>query len=126
SLRELWLADWDGRHAAARAHGLSASEPRLRPDGRLSYLAARAQDAPAQLWRLGRHGEKPRQLSHVSDESESYAWAPDGLHVVLVMRAGEHGQPQPQVIDAYHFKEDVEGYLTAESRTQLYLLDVAS
>src|SRR6185312_5896649 len=65
-------------------------------------------------------------LSHVSDEIESYAWAPDGRHVVLVMRAGEHGQPQPQVIDAYHFKEDVEGYLTAESRTHLYLLDVAS
>lgn len=126
SLRELWLADWDGRHAAARAHGLSASEPRFSPDGRLSYLAARAQDAPAQLWLLGRHGEKPRQLSHVSDEIESYAWAPDGRHVVLVMRAGEHGQPQPQVIDAYHFKEDVEGYLTAESRTHLYLLDVAS
>lgn len=126
SLRELWLADWDGRHAAARAHGLSASEPRFSPDGRLSYLAARAQDAPAQLWLLGRHGEKPRQLSHVSDEIDSYAWAPDGRHVVLVMRAGEHGQPQPQVIDAYHFKEDVEGYLTAESRTHLYLLDVAS
>lgn len=126
SLRELWLADWDGRHAAARAHGLSASEPRFSPDGRLSYLAARAEDAPAQLWLLGRHGEKPRQLSHVSDEIESYAWAPDGRHVVLVMRAGEHGQPQPQVIDAYHFKEDVEGYLTAESRTHLYLLDVAS
>ena len=126
SLRELWLADWDGRHAAARAHGASASEPRFSPDGRLSYLAARAQDAPAQLWLLGRHGEKPRQLSHVSDEIESYAWAPDGRHVVLVMRAGEHGQPQPQVIDAYHFKEDVEGYLTAESRTHLYLLDVAS
>ena len=46
--------------------------------------------------------------------------------MVLVVRAAEDGKPRPQVIDAYHFKEDVEGYLTAETRTHLYLLDVAS
>lgn len=125
SIREVWLADWDGRHAAARTHGASAGEPRFSPDGRLSYLAAPSPDAPAQLWVLGPHGGKPRQLSHVSDEIASYAWAPDGRHVVLVMRAGEDAA-KPLVIDAYHFKEDVEGYLTAESRTHLYLLDVAS
>jgi len=124
---EVWVARWDGRHGAARTHGVSAGEPRFSPDGRLSYLAASSGDAPPQLWLLGRGGDKPRQLSHVSDEISAYAWAPDGRHVALVMRAGERrGVPRPRVIDAYHFKEDEEGYLTADSRTHLYLLDVAS
>jgi len=127
SIGEVWRADWDGRHAAARTHGVSASEPRFTPRGGLSYLAAPAAGAPAQLWLLGRSGGKPRQLSHVRDEITSYAWAPDGRHVVLVMHAREDAAAaRPLVIDAYHFKQDLEGYLTAESRTHLYLLDVAS
>ena len=32
--------------------------------------------------------------------------------------------PKPIVLDRYHFKHDVDGYLTAASRTHLYLFDV--
>ncbi len=32
--------------------------------------------------------------------------------------------PRPLVLDAYHFKEDRRGYLTPESRSHLYLLDI--
>ncbi len=65
-------------------------------------------------------------------EITDYEWSPDGVHVVLVMHGDTEqnegkaaGKPvRPLVIDALQFKQDKEGYLTAESRTHLYLLDV--
>jgi dipeptidyl aminopeptidase/acylaminoacyl peptidase len=124
----VWTADWDGRHSMQLTHADSASAPRFTPDGRsVSFLSAHGTDERAQLWVLDRRGGEPRQLTHVSDEITDYAWSGDGRRVALVMRAAERDKrPRPQVIDAYHFKQDQEGYLTAESRTHLYLLDVAS
>jgi dipeptidyl aminopeptidase/acylaminoacyl peptidase len=124
----VWTADWDGRHSMQLSHADSASAPRFTPDGRsVSFLSAHGTDERAQLWVLDRRGGEPRQLTHVSDEITDYAWSGDGRRVALVMRAAERDKrPRPQVIDAYHFKQDQEGYLTAESRTHLYLLDVAS
>ena len=70
----------------------------------------------------------------------SYEWAPDGRRLVLVMHGSDadapqarsgadaHGggdAPRPLVIDAFHFKPDKDGYLTAESRAHLCLLEVA-
>ena len=34
--------------------------------------------------------------------------------------------PKPIVIDRYHFKQDIEGYLTASSLKHLYLFDIDS
>jgi len=143
----LWSADWSGQHSEQLTHGESVSEPRFSPDGRsLSFLSARPSEATTQLWLLDRHGGEPRQLTHVSGEIAAYAWSPDGAHIVLVMHGvkEEHGEgtpgklgkagklrkreaaATPLVIDAFQFKEDEEGYLTAASRTHLYLLDVRS
>jgi dipeptidyl aminopeptidase/acylaminoacyl peptidase len=124
----LWMADWSGKESVPLTRGESVSEPRFSPDGRaVSFLSARPAGATTQLWQVDRHGGEPRQLSHVSGEITSYEWSPDGRHVVLVMHAGEDSKaPKPLVIDALHFKEDREGYLTAESRPHLYLLDVRS
>jgi dipeptidyl aminopeptidase/acylaminoacyl peptidase len=143
----LWTADWSGQHSEQVTHGESVSEPRFSPDGRsLSFLSARPSGTTTQLWILDRHGGEPRQLTHVSAEITAYQWSPDGAHVVLVMhgvkdehaegtpgklgKAGKLRKPEatakPLVIDAFQFKEDEEGYLTAASRTHLYLLDVRS
>ena len=135
STTALWLADWSGKEDRQLTRGESVSEPRFSPDGRyLSFLSARPAGAGTQVWLLDRHGGEPRQLSHVSEEIEGYQWSPDGTHLVLVMHPGEDlpgedaaaRRPRPLVIDAYHFKEDRRGYLTAESRSHLYLLDAAS
>lgn len=135
SIAALWLTDWDGKEDRQLTRGESVSAPRFSPDGRyLSFLSARPAGATTQLWMLDRRGGEPRQLSHVSGEIEDYAWSPDGTRVVLVMQAGDgsagdDGAPRrvrPLVIDAYHFKEDRRGYLTAQSRAHLYLLEVAS
>jgi dipeptidyl aminopeptidase/acylaminoacyl peptidase len=143
----LWTADWSGQHGEQVTHGESVSAPRFSPDGRsLSFLSARPSSANTQLWILDRHGGEPRQLTHVNGEITAYEWSPDGAHIVLVMRGvkDEHGEgtpgklgkatkrhkaeetAKPLVIDDYQFKEDGEGYLTAASRTHLYVLDVRS
>ncbi|MBV8910201.1 MAG: S9 family peptidase [Gammaproteobacteria bacterium] len=127
----LWLADWAGNESVQLTRGESASEPRFSPDGKyLSFLAARPEGNTTQLWLLDRRGGEPRPLSHVSEEISSYQWSPDGQHLVLVMHAAEDPKapksPRPRVLDTYKFKQDKDGYLTAEMRTHLYLLDVSS
>ena len=142
----LWTVDWAGQHSEPLTRGESVSEPRFSPDGRyLSFLSARPPSTNTQLWLLERPGGEPRQLTHVNGEITSYAWAPDGSHIVLVMHGleeGSSGKPgkmgkaskprtpeaaaKPLVIDAYQFKEDEVGYLTAASHSHLYLLDVRS
>jgi dipeptidyl aminopeptidase/acylaminoacyl peptidase len=124
----LWLVDWHGGANVQLTRGESVSAPRFSPDERfVSFLTARPAKAPTQLWVVPRRGGKPRQLSHCSGEVKDYAWSPDGRRAVLVMRAAEDKKSRaPIVIDAWHFKEDKEGYLSAATRGHLYLLDIQS
>ncbi len=134
----LWLADWAGTQSLQLTRGESVSTARFSPDGRyLSFLSARPAEERTQLWLLDRRGGEPRQLTHSGAEISDYAWSADGERIVLVMRGDDvegtqqkaksaKPPPKPLVIDAYHFKEDKEGYLTAEWRSHLYLLDVRS
>jgi dipeptidyl aminopeptidase/acylaminoacyl peptidase len=124
----LWLVDWDGGANVQLTHGESVSEPRFSPNGRsVSFLAARPADSTTQLWAVARGGGRPRPLSHCSGEVTGYALSPDGRHAVLVMRtAADPAAPKPIVIDTYHFKEDVEGYLSVRGMSHLYLLDLGS
>jgi dipeptidyl aminopeptidase/acylaminoacyl peptidase len=124
----LWLANWAGDTSVQLTRGESVSEPRFSPDGRyLSFLSARPADGMTQLWVLDRRGGEPRQLTHVTAELTSYEWSPDSGRLVLVMHASADADskpPQPIVIDAFEFKHDKQGYLSAASRSHLYLLDV--
>ncbi|MGN6451788.1 MAG: S9 family peptidase, partial [Steroidobacteraceae bacterium] len=141
----LWTADWAGTRSEQLTQGESVSTPRFSPDGRyLSFLSARPATDATQVWLLDRHGGQPRQLTHIKGVISGYEWAPDGAHIVLVMhgveeasaeakpgKRGKASKPhkgetavKPIVIDAYQFKQDEEGYLTADSRPHLYLLDV--
>jgi dipeptidyl aminopeptidase/acylaminoacyl peptidase len=137
----LWLVDWAGSGNVELTRGESVSEPRFSPDGRyISFLAARPADAATQLYLLDRRGGEPQQLTHVNGVITSYQWAPDGRRLVLVMHGSDSDAPEarsgtdargggdvprPLVIDAFHFKQDKDGYLTAESRAHLCLLEVA-
>ena len=124
----LWLADWAGKENVQLTRDESASEPRFSPDGRyLSFLSARPEGSPTELWVLDRHGGEPRQLSRCHGEVSGYAWSPDGRHVALVMHAFEDPKsPRPRVIDVYQFKAERQGYLTAQVRPHLSLLDVGT
>ncbi|MGH8140017.1 MAG: S9 family peptidase [Steroidobacteraceae bacterium] len=130
----LWTVNWSSGESVQLTRGESVTDPRFSPDGRyLSFLSARPADDPTQLWLLDRRGGEARQLSHVSGEIVGYEWSPDGTHIVLAMRSstdstGDEGKKgakatKPIVIDAFQFKQDKDGYLTAASSTHLHLLD---
>jgi dipeptidyl aminopeptidase/acylaminoacyl peptidase len=132
----LWMTDFQGtaglRLTAAGQE--SASDPKFSPDGRyLSFLSARKAEGKSQLYLLDRRGGEAQLLEGIAGDVSEYAWSPDGSHLVISMSAGAADQasdkpktPPPIVIDRLHFKEDIEGYLTAADRQQLYLFDLAT
>jgi dipeptidyl aminopeptidase/acylaminoacyl peptidase len=140
----IWIVNWEGTENLRLTYGMeSASSPRWSPDGKyLSFLSSRT-DGKAQVWLLDRRGGEARPLTDVKQQIGAFAWSPDGKKLVLEMSDGEDDEagtdaakpqggkaaplaPKPIVIDRYHFKSDVDGYLTTTSRTQLYLFDIES
>jgi dipeptidyl aminopeptidase/acylaminoacyl peptidase len=138
----IWWVSWDGHERRALTQGESATDPQWSPDGRyLSFLSARPADSEVQVWLLDLHGGEARQLTHTTGEIASYAWSPDGKHLILSVSKAEpdahlepgthaepatHKPPSPIVIDGYRFKADIEGYLTGASKAHLSLVDVAT
>jgi len=136
SRAELYSVAWSGGEPRQLTRGESVSDPRFSPDGRyLSFLSARPADAPSELWLLDRQGGEARPVSHVTGDIVGYDWSPDGRHVVLLIASADETDadakksaktPRPIVIDAFHFKQDQEGYVPAGRRSHLALLDTAS
>jgi dipeptidyl aminopeptidase/acylaminoacyl peptidase len=138
----VWMVNWDGSQDIQLTYGYdgSASAPQWSPDGKyLSFLSSRKGPAKGnQVWVLDRRGGEARQLTEVKGELSGYAWSPDGRRLLLTIATdgkedkpkdgadADKDKPTPIVIDRYHFKEDVEGYVTDGKHTWLYLYDVAS
>jgi dipeptidyl aminopeptidase/acylaminoacyl peptidase len=135
----LWMVNWEGTRTVQLTSGVDGdSSPRWSPDGKyLSFLSTRPASARKQIWLLDRLGGEARQLTNVKDDIGGYAWSPDSSKIVLDMTAAEDAAslgkpaapdaakaPKPIVISRFHFKQDVEGYLAAASRAQLYLFDM--
>jgi Tol biopolymer transport system component len=93
-----------------------------------------------QLWVLDRRGGEARQLTGVKGKLSGYKWSPDAKKLLLIIaedpeqeakdkekNASEKEKPKPIVIDRYHFKQDIEGYLSTNTRPELiYLYDIAT
>jgi dipeptidyl aminopeptidase/acylaminoacyl peptidase len=125
----IWMVGWDGKQQLRLTYGDSDESPRWSPDGEsLAFLSTRAGSDNPQIWLLDRRGGEARQLTRVKGQIQDYQWSPDGKRMVLVMseKADTDAAPQPIVIDRFQIKEDVSGYLTAASRSHLYLFDIAS
>jgi dipeptidyl aminopeptidase/acylaminoacyl peptidase len=137
-ISDLWMASWDGAQDIRLTYETetSVSDPRWSPDGKyLSFLSDRP-GAPKikgkQVWLLDRRGGEARQLTGVTGNLSSYEWSPDSRKLLLAIAEDPKAQaeekekdeqikkrPKPLVIDRYHFKQDIEGYLTTDSRPGL-------
>lgn len=144
----LWMTSWDGATTLqlTRTPG-SESRPRWSPDGTyLAFLTGRSDGSVtetgdhegAQVWLLDRRGGEAFKVTSLKGGVSDFAWSPDSKRMVLVVSdtavapplwdsvgaKGKAKTAKPHVIDRYHFKQDVEGYL-GPGRDHLYLFDVA-
>ena len=125
----IWLVSWDGsRRLALTSAAAGTAKPRWSPDGRtLAFVATSVGAASDQIMLLDRRGGDARQLIDAHGAISAYAWSPDGKRIAIAMDKAAAGKnPQPIVLDAWHFKDEDAGYLDERSRTHLYLLDVES
>lgn len=135
---DLWMERWDGSGNMQITFGKEgASHPEFSPDGKyISFLSSRPGPAKGnQIWVLNRLGGEPEQFTAIKDyEIQDYAWSPDSKRLLLTLQPkdepepedGKPTPPKPIVIDRYHFKQDVEGYLRDDEHSALYLYDIAT
>lgn len=139
SQSHLWMVNWDGSVHLQLTYGKEgASAPKFSPDGRyISFMSSRPGPAKGdQVWVMDRRGGEAEQFTAITDKQiESYSWSPDSKRLLLSMRPklepdAEEGKPpappKPIVIDRYHFKQDVQGYLRDDEWNALYLYDIAT
>ncbi len=142
---DVWMVSWDGAQDLRLTTSPEAENaPRWSPDGRyLSFLSSRPGKAKGnQVWLLDRSGGEAQQLTDVKGRIGLAEWSPDSKHLLLLMTdrdpnepdeekppaSGGQGStppkaPKPIVIDRYHFKQDVVGYLT-QPPGRLYVFDI--
>lgn len=136
----LWMVKWDGSARIQLTYGKEgASAPKFSPDGKyISFMSSRPGAAKgSQVWAMDRRGGEAEQLTGVTDQNiEGYSWSPDAKKLLLTLRPKsepdepEDGKkpepPKPIVIDRYHFKQDVQGYLRDDAWNSLYLYDLGT
>lgn len=137
SITNLWMVSWDGKQDLQLTSGKeSAGNPRWSPDGHyLAFTSSREGEGKgAQVWLLDRRGGEARQLTKVAEDLQDYRWSPDSKQLLLTLQTKEEPEPEkgakpkppkPIVLDRFHFKQDVDGYLT-EKQPHLFLFDIAS
>ena len=139
SQSHLWMVKWDGSADLQLTYGKEgASSPKFSPDGRsISFLSSRPGPAKGdQIWVMDRRGGEAEQFTAITDhEIEDYSWSPDSKKLLLTLRPknepdAEEGKPpappKPIVIDRYHFKQDIQGYIRNDQWNSLYLYDIAT
>src|SRR3954470_10860622 len=139
SITNLWMVSWDGSVHLQLTYGKDgASAPKFSPDGKyVSFLSSRPGPAKGtQIWLMDRRGGEPQQLTAITDqEIEGYLWSPDSQKLLLTMHPKaepdpEEGKPpappKPIVMDRYHFKQDIQGYLRNDAWDALYLWDLTT
>src|SRR5215469_13087876 len=139
NVTQLWMVKWDGSARLQLTYGKEgASGPKFSPDGKyISFMSSRPGPAKgSQVWVMDRRGGEPQQLTGITDqEIEGYIWSRDSQKLLLTLHPKaepdpEEGKPpappKPIVIDRYHFKQDIQGYLRDDAYNALYLWDLTT
>ncbi len=151
----IWLASYDGKSNRQITYSLeSESSPRWSPDGKyLAFTSGRPGPAKgSQVWLMDRAGGEALPLTELKGRLQGFEWSPDSKRLALVVGdpdpdeppeagappaatppAGAPGAaparpkaPKPIVIDRYHFKQDIQGYLLSGRHSYIYLFDLAA
>ncbi|TRX36240.1 S9 family peptidase [Flavobacterium restrictum] len=129
---DIWMVSWDGKESIQLTNSPeSESQPNWSPDGKyVSFVSSRNGLKGSQIWIMDRRGGEAKQLTDLKKgDLNDYEWSPDGTKMALVIKTqpdtAKVKVPKPIVIDRYHFKQDIEGYLTRKP-SHLYLYDVAT
>jgi len=139
---DVWMVSWDGtQNIQVTSSAEGESSPRWSPDNKyLAFVSSRQGAKGGQVWLMNRAGGEAVKLTDVKGGVEDFAWSPDSRQLVLVVNTPDPSDPQdddkdadkdkkktprPIVIDRYHFKQDVSGYLRGE-RTHLHLFDIGT
>jgi dipeptidyl aminopeptidase/acylaminoacyl peptidase len=135
----LWMVKWDGSVHLQLTYGKEgASSPKFSPDGRyISFMSSRPGTVKGdQVWVMDRRGGEAEQLTNITAEHiQGYSWSPDSKKLLLTLHPKaepdpEEGKPpappKPIVIDRYHFKQDIQGYLRDDAYNALYLWDLTA
>ncbi len=140
---DIWMVKWDGSESRQLTFSPeSETSAKWSPDGKyISFLSARVGGKAKgnQVWVLNRQGGEAHQLTELKGRISSYEWAPDSKRLALVYLPGDDGTAElpaaakesaapskPWVIDRYHFKQDIQGYLTSDAQSRVFLYDVES
>ncbi|ULQ58146.1 S9 family peptidase [Flavihumibacter rivuli] len=129
--KDLWMVSWDGKQQVQLTYDPGNEGNALfSPDGRyISFIASRGDEKYGQVYLLDRRGGEARKITNVKGGIEDYAWSPDGTKMVMAIADPDYADTastkvrKPYVIDRYHFKQDIQGYLDS-SATHLYLYDL--
>ena len=134
---DIWMTSWDGAQSIRLTSSPEGeSSPRWSPDGRyLAFVSGRQEGKGGQVWLLDRRGGEAQRLTTFKGGISEFAWSPDAKRLVLVLDEETDSiarkdtavpkTPKPIVIDRYHFKRDMAGYLGTK-RTHLALFDIAT
>ncbi len=141
---DVWMVSWDGAQTVQLTNSPeSEGSPKWSPDGKyISFTSSRPGKAKGnQVWALDRRGGEAVQLTDIkSSKISDYQWSPDSKKLLLSMRESNDPEadndtpkagappkpPKPIVLDRYHFKEDIEGYLSGTKHSHIYLVDIES
>src|SRR5215204_6557052 len=136
---DVWMVSWDGsQQIQITSTTEGESSAKWSPDGKyLSFVSSRMGAKGGQIWLLNRAGGEATKLTDIKGGVSDYAWSPDSKRLVLVVQDPDPSEkdadetkdkdktPKPIVIDRYHFKADVEGFLRGE-RSHLQLFDITA
>jgi dipeptidyl aminopeptidase/acylaminoacyl peptidase len=130
---DIWMTATDGSGSVQLTYSdEDETQPKWSPDNKwISFLSGRQKaKEKTQFWLMDRRGGEAKQVTELKVSISDYVWSPDGKKVVFIIRDQEirpdslkDHPAKPYVIDRYHFKADVTGYLERKY-SHLYLFDV--